>query len=71
MSIPFVFYPHQYFVKNKNGEIVVYHLKTNQYYSDGGILDNYPIWLFDNEKVFKFFFKIFKILFTLLVFRKK
>lgn len=46
MSIPFLFEPHCYHYK-KNGERVA---DKSKWYVDGGVLDNYPIWLFDNTK---------------------
>ena len=47
MSIPILFRPHQYHIKNTDGKRVP---KSNDLYVDGGLLDNYPLWLFDNSK---------------------
>ncbi len=46
MSIPILFVPHQRYDKI-NG---VRTLKTNDRYIDGGVTENYPLWLFDNSK---------------------
>ena len=47
MSIPFLFEPHKVYEKNKQGKRV---LKSDDLYIDGGVLDNYPIKVFDSEK---------------------
>lgn len=49
MSIPLVFKPHQGVVKNQGDKIE----PTGQFYVDGGLNDNYPLWLFDNTKYSK------------------
>lgn len=46
MSLPIVFRPHQYYEKKNNKRTLV----KNDFYADGGLLDNYPIWLFDKDK---------------------
>jgi NTE family protein len=44
MSIPLVFKPHQLYIK-QNGQRVPH--SSGAWYVDGGLLDNYPLWLFD------------------------
>ncbi|CAF1177205.1 unnamed protein product [Adineta steineri] len=46
MSIPIVFRPHQCYEKKDGWR----QLATNDLYVDGGLMDNYPIWLFDKKK---------------------
>jgi NTE family protein len=48
MSIPVVFRPHHWYEKKGNERQLV----KNDLYVDGGLLHNYPIWLFDNKKYF-------------------
>ena len=48
MSIPVVFRPHRCYEK-KDGRR---QLAKNDMYVDGGLMDNYPIWLFDKKRYF-------------------
>jgi len=50
MSIPIIFYPHKYYIKNEKGERIVKQSKQNILYVDGGLLNNYPIKIFDTKK---------------------
>ena len=47
MSIPLVFSPHGLFLKEKNYRVQD---KNQHLYIDGGVLDNYPLWIFDRLK---------------------
>ena len=47
MSIPVLYEPHALYAKNEEGLRVPYEPKLGQVYIDGGVLDNYPLWLFD------------------------
>ena len=50
MSIPVVFAPHKYFIRSPiANERVVHPDKLNQFYVDGGLMNNYPIKLFDSK----------------------
>jgi NTE family protein len=49
MSIPIVFRPHQCYEKKDDRR----QLAKNDLYADGGLMDNYPIWLFDKEEIFQ------------------
>lgn len=44
MSIPLFFKPHQLYIKQNDQRILH---PSQAWYVDGGIIDNYPIWLFD------------------------
>ena len=46
MSLPVIFQPHQQYVKKGNKRC----LAKKDLYIDGGVMDNYPIWLFDDTK---------------------
>lgn len=48
ISIPLVFRPHRMYIKNDKGERIA--AASNHWYVDGGLLDNYPLWLFDKAK---------------------
>jgi NTE family protein len=48
MSIPLLFIPHQRYFKNEKGEVTVD--PGGHLYIDGGVSDNYPIWLFDQSR---------------------
>jgi NTE family protein len=48
MSIPGIFKPHCIHFKNSANEIVID--SRNHVYVDGGVMDNYPIFLFDHAK---------------------
>jgi NTE family protein len=51
MSIPLLFQPHKYYIRSSDGmSRKIKPEKSNQIYVDGGLLDNYPLWLFDNSK---------------------
>jgi NTE family protein len=51
MSIPILFQPHKYYIRSSDGmSRQLKPEKSNQIYVDGGMLDNYPLWLFDNSK---------------------
>lgn len=47
MSIPFLFTPHGRYVKDSHGNRI---REGMSLYVDGGVSDNYPIWLFDNSR---------------------
>lgn len=49
MSIPLVWYPHKYYIKNENNQRVMRSDKKFYNYVDGGLLLNYPITLFDKR----------------------
>ena len=44
MSIPIIFNPHRFYIKNEHGERIV---RGNSLYVDGGLLNNNPINMFD------------------------
>lgn len=48
MSIPFLFIPHQAKIKTREGDVVSD--PSGHLYVDGGLLDNYPIYIFDRDK---------------------
>lgn len=48
MSIPMLFYPHQAHIKTPDGRRIPH--PSGYWYVDGGMLDNYPLWLFDKGK---------------------
>lgn len=48
MSIPGVFRPHYFYYKLRNGTVVCD--ESRGLYVDGGLNDNYPIWLFDDAR---------------------
>lgn len=48
MSIPIVFRPHHLYEKINGTRCRI----NNDFYIDGGVFDNYPIWLFDDKKYF-------------------
>ncbi len=51
MSIPILFQPHKYYIRSSDGKMrQLKPEKRNQIYVDGGLLDNYPLWLFDSSK---------------------
>ena len=51
MSIPILFRPHQYYIRSADGmSRLLKSDKIGDFYVDGGLLDNYPLWLFDNSK---------------------
>ena len=51
MSIPLLFQPHKYYVKSSDGNSrIVKTSRSGEIFVDGGLLDNYPLWLFDNSK---------------------
>jgi NTE family protein len=51
MSIPLLYQPHKYYIRSSDGmSRQIKPEKSNQIYVDGGLLDNYPLWLFDNSK---------------------
>ena len=47
MSIPFIFKPHKAYKKNSNG---IREKISDDLYIDGGVQDNYPIRIFDDQK---------------------
>jgi NTE family protein len=47
MSLPVVFQPHQQYEKKGNKRCLA---SKKDLYIDGGVMDNYPIWLFDDPK---------------------
>lgn len=47
VSLPFLFMPHQFYEKQNGARILA---REDHFYVDGGVVDNYPIWLFDNTK---------------------
>ncbi len=54
MSIPFVFYPTKKYIRNeKTGSRIVDPQKLNSLYVDGGLMNNYPIRMFDSTRVSK------------------
>ena len=53
MSIPIVFSPHKFYVRNENGDRVIDSAKENSFYVDGGLLENYPIRMFDTVRIMK------------------
>ncbi len=48
MSLPILFYPHYKFIKNKKNERVID--QNRDPYVDGGLLNNYPIRIFDTKE---------------------
>jgi NTE family protein len=50
MSIPIIFNPHRIYIKNQYGERVIDTNKQNSLYVDGGLLNNYPISMFDTKR---------------------
>jgi NTE family protein len=50
MSIPVIFNPHRFYIKNEHGERVIDSNKSNSLYVDGGLLNNYPISMFDTKR---------------------
>jgi len=50
MSIPIIFNPHRIYIKNQYGERVIDSNKQNSLYVDGGLLNNYPISMFDTKR---------------------
>ena len=54
MSIPFVFYPTKKYIRDEEtGSRVVDPQKQNSLYVDGGLMNNYPIRMFDSTRVMK------------------
>jgi WD40 repeat protein len=53
ISIPIVFYPHKYYIKNELNKRIIKPNKENIFYVDGGLLNNYPIRIFDTTREFK------------------
>ncbi len=51
MSIPIFFNPHQCFIKDDQGNRVVDSNKKDSLYVDGGLLNNYPIRMFDTTRI--------------------
>lgn len=51
MSIPVLFKPHQKYIK-LNEKRVLEKTSRKHFYIDGGVFDNYPIWLFDDKKYY-------------------
>jgi NTE family protein len=51
MSIPLIWPPHKYYIKNELNERVVRTDRQNDNYVDGGLLNNYPIGIFDRKVV--------------------
>lgn len=51
MSIPIFFTPHQNYIRNENGNRVLDPTKKNSIYVDGGLLNNYPINMFDATRI--------------------
>ena len=49
MSIPFIWPPHKYYVKDECGNRILHPYKKNVNYVDGGLFKNYPIGLFDRK----------------------
>ena len=49
MSIPIIFSPHKYYIKDENNERVVRPDRKHNIYVDGGLLNNYPIGIFDKK----------------------
>jgi NTE family protein len=50
MSIPLIYKPHILHLKNDGKRVPV---PNGHWYMDGGLLDNYPLWLFDRAKYLK------------------
>ncbi len=51
MSIPIFFNPHQCFIKDDQGKRYVDSNKIDSLYVDGGLLNNYPIRMFDTTRI--------------------
>ena len=51
MSIPLIWPPHKYYIKDENNERIVRPDKSNDFYVDGGLLNNYPIGIFDRKVI--------------------
>ncbi len=51
MSIPFMFIPHKKYIRNEVKERVLDLNRENHFYVDGGLLNNYPIWIFDKKQI--------------------
>lgn len=49
MSIPLIWPPHKYYIRDENNERIVRPDKSNDFYVDGGLLNNYPIGIFDRK----------------------
>ncbi len=49
MSIPLIWPPHKYYIRDENNERIVRPDKINVDYVDGGLLNNYPIGIFDRK----------------------
>ncbi|MCK4608079.1 MAG: ankyrin repeat domain-containing protein [Gammaproteobacteria bacterium] len=47
MSIPVIFKAYQILVKTEAGVVVPF---SDNYYVDGGVADNYPVWVFDQQR---------------------
>jgi predicted acylesterase/phospholipase RssA len=53
MSIPLIWPPHKYYIRDENNNRVVRSDKQNVDYVDGGLLNNYPIGIFDRKIITK------------------
>jgi NTE family protein len=51
MSIPLIWPPHKYYIRDENGIRIVRPDKQNDFYVDGGLLNNYPIGIFDRKVI--------------------
>jgi NTE family protein len=49
MSLPFIWPPHKYYIKDERGQRVVHPYMRNVNYIDGGMFKNYPIQIFDRK----------------------
>jgi NTE family protein len=47
VSLPFLFMSHHFYEKKAGKRVLT---KEGHFYIDGGVIDNYPIWLFDSAK---------------------
>jgi NTE family protein len=49
MSLPFIWPPHKYYIKDERGQRCLHPYKSKVNYMDGGIFKNYPITIFDRK----------------------
>ncbi len=52
MSIPIIFEPHQVYIKDASGDRIPDPTKKEFLYVDGGLIENYPLSIFDDKRYF-------------------
>jgi NTE family protein len=53
MSLPFIWPPHKYYIKDERGQRILHPYKKKVNYVDGGMFKNYPIEIFDHKIITK------------------